>query len=171
MYQRILVPYDGSATSSRGLDEAIRLARLTGATLRLLHMVDVLVFATGFETAAAYTGDLIPFMRQAGEKVLQEGKTRAECAGVKAETFLVEGMATRLSDAVSDQVLAWSADLVVIGTHGRRGVGRLLLGSDAEQIVRTAPVPVLLVRATDAVVDVPANASAPTSTDKNAVAA
>ena len=160
MYQRILVPYDGSATSSRGLDEAIRLARLTGATLRLMHMVDVLMFTTGFETATAYTGDLIPYMRQAGEKVLQEGKARAESAGVETETFLVEGMATRLSEAVSNQVLAWGADLVVIGTHGRRGVGRLLLGSDAEQIVRTAPVPVLLVRAAEAVADVPANAAA-----------
>ena len=160
MYQRILVPYDGSGTSSRGLDEAIRLARLTGATLRLMHMVDVLMFATGFETATAYTGDLIPYMRQAGEKVLQEGKARAESAGVETETFLVEGMATRLSEAVSNQVLAWGADLVVIGTHGRRGVGRLLLGSDAEQIVRTAPVPVLLVRAAEAVADVPANAAA-----------
>jgi nucleotide-binding universal stress UspA family protein len=48
---------------------------------------------------------------------------------------------------VIEQAKAWGADLIVIGTHGRRGVGRLLLGSDAEQIVRMAPVPVLLVRA------------------------
>ena len=147
MYQRILVPYDGSATSSRGLDEAIRLASLTGASVRLLHLVDVLLIATGFETAAAYAGEIIPFMRQAGEKVLQEGKARVEGAGVKAETTLVEGTARRLFEVVTDQVKTWGADLIVIGTHGRRGVDRLLLGSDAEQIVRTAPVPVLLVKA------------------------
>jgi len=58
-----------------------------------------------------------------------------------------------LSDLVGDQAKAWNADLVVIGTHGRRGVNRLMLGSDAEQIVRTSPVPVLLVRAVEGNVD------------------
>ena len=153
MYQRILVPYDGSATSGRGLDEAIQLAKLTGARVRLVHLVDVLSFATGFETAATYLDEVIPAMRRAGEKILQEGQARAESAGVKADALLVDNIASRLSDAVTDQVKAWDADLIVIGTHGRRGVGRLLLGSDAEQIVRTAPVPVLLVRAAQAGVD------------------
>ena len=147
MYQRILVPTDGSPTSSRGLDEAIRLARLTGARVRLLHMIDVLLFATGFETSAVYMGEVVPFMRQAGEAILQEGKARVESAGVKADTFLVDSIANRLCEAVNEQVATWGADLIVIGTHGRRGAGRLLLGSDAEQIVRTALVPVLLVRA------------------------
>ena len=96
MYQRILVPYDGSPTSSRGLDEAIRLARLTGASVRLLYMIDVFLFATGFETPAAYVDEVIPFMRQAGEKILQEGKARVENAGVKADTVLVDSIATRL---------------------------------------------------------------------------
>jgi nucleotide-binding universal stress UspA family protein len=146
MYQRILVPFDGSATSSRGLDEAIRLASLTGATLRIVHLVDDLAYATGFETFAVYANDVLPLMRQAGARVLQAGKSRAEKAGVQVETQLLEGSAIRLADTVAEQVKAWHADLVVIGTHGRRGVGRLLLGSDAEQIVRTAPVPVLLVR-------------------------
>jgi nucleotide-binding universal stress UspA family protein len=147
MYQRILVPFDGSATSCRGLDEAIKLATLTGATVRLLHVVEVLLFASGFETAAAYAGEVIPLMKKAGEKLLQEGKARVEKAGVKAETFLVDSITTRLSDAVAEQVKAWNADLIVIGTHGRRGVDRLMLGSDAEQVLRSALVPVLLVRA------------------------
>ncbi len=160
MYQRILVPYDGSLTSSRGLDEAIRLATLTGASVRLLHMIDVLLFATGFETPAAYVGAVVPFMRQAGETILEEGKVRVENAGVKADTFLVDSNATRLCVAVNDQVKTWGADLIVIGTHGRRGVGRLLLGSDAEQIVRTALVPVLLVRETKDAVVVPCRSGA-----------
>lgn len=173
MYQRILVPYDGSATSTRGLDEAIRLAKLTGASVRLLHMIEVLRFATGFETAQAYVSEVIPFMKQAGERTLEEGKARVENAGVKADTILVDNIATRLFEAVDDQVKTWGADLVVIGTHGRRGVGRLLLGSDAEQIVRTAPVPVLLVRAVAAAVDVSAQASesASAGAGKNAIAA
>ena len=147
MYQRILLPFDGSATSVRGLDEAIGIAALTGARLRLIHMLDILDFTNGFETAAIYTDHVIPFMRRTGEEILQGGKARAENAGVRADTVLLEGMKTRLCDAVAEQARTWGADLIVIGTHGRRGVGRMLLGSDAEQIVRTSIAPVLLVRA------------------------
>lgn len=152
MYERILVPIDGSATATRGLDEAIQLARLSGARLRLLHLVDALSFATGFETGMAYTGDLLPLMRDAGQKLLDQAKARADAAGVPAETELCERLGVRLSDLVLEQAGAWPADLVVIGTHGRRGVRRLLLGSDAEMILRTSPVPVLLVRAPDQLV-------------------
>ncbi len=160
MYQRILVPFDGSATSSRGLDEAIGIATLTGASLRLIHMLDILDFTSGFETAAIYTDHVIPFMRRTGEEILQDGKARAEKAGIRVDTVLLEGMKTRLCDLVADQARAWDAELIVIGTHGRRGVGRMLLGSDAEQIMRTAPVPVLLVRAPHAAADVPTAAQA-----------
>jgi nucleotide-binding universal stress UspA family protein len=149
MYQRILVPFDGSATSSRGLDEAIGIATLTGASLRLIHVLDILDFTSGFETAAVFTDHVIPFMRRTGQEILHDGKARAEKAGVRADTVLLEGMKTRLSEVVAEQARAWGAELIVIGTHGRRGVDRMLLGSDAEQIMRTAPVPVLLVRAAD----------------------
>lgn len=63
--------------------------------------------------------------------------------------MLHETFAGRLSDFVVEQAHIWKADLIVIGTHGRRGVRRLLLGSDAEQVLRTSPVPVLLVRGAD----------------------
>jgi nucleotide-binding universal stress UspA family protein len=151
MYQRILVPIDGSPTSNRGLDEAIQLARLTGASLRLIHVVDEMTFATGFETYAAYAGDVIPMMRQAGEEILALGKARVAAAGLdKVETQLLESFAVRVWELVVEQAQDWKADLIVIGTHGRRGMGRLLMGSDAEQILRMAPVPVLLVRAPEA---------------------
>ena len=151
MYQRILVPIDGSPTSNRGLDEAIQLARLTGASLRLIHIVDEMTFATGFETYAAYAGDVIPMMRQAGEEILALGKARVAAAGLdKVETQLLESFAVRVWELVVEQAQDWKADLIVIGTHGRRGMGRLLMGSDAEQILRMAPVPVLLVRAPEA---------------------
>lgn len=143
MYQRILVPIDGSATSTRGLDEAIRLAKLTGATLRLVHMVDELSFATGF---GGYAGDVASVLKSAGNEVLAQGKARADAAGVAAEVALFETLQRRLADVVVDEIGSWHADAVVVGTHGRRGVGRWLLGSDAEQILRSSPVPVLLVR-------------------------
>jgi len=147
MYRHILVPIDGSATSTQGLDEAIKLAKLTGASLRLIHVSDVLTFATGFETYAVYAADVIPRLKEAGEQILEQGRIRVAASGVKVDTLLLDGMVARVSDLVVEQAKAWDADLIVIGTHGRRGVGRWLLGSDAEQIVRTAPVPVLLVRA------------------------
>lgn len=149
MYQRILVPIDGSTTSNKGLDEAIKLARLTGAELRLVHVVDQLTFVTGYEPYGLYGGDMITLMREAGEKILAEATTKVQAQGIKVENQLFDNLASRLSDTVVEQARAWGADLIVIGTHGRRGIKRLVLGSGAEQILRVAPVPVLLVRAPD----------------------
>jgi len=153
VYERILVPFDGSQTSTCGLDEAIRLATLTGARLRLVHLVDDLQYIVGFVSYSAYANDVMPFLRRQGEQVLMEGRSRAEKAGVTADTSLVEGAALRLANVVANEVRGWSPDLIVIGTHGRRGVSRLLLGSDAEQILRNASVPVLLVRAPEDATD------------------
>jgi nucleotide-binding universal stress UspA family protein len=146
MYQRILVPIDGSATSDLGLDEAVKLAALTGARLRLIHVVDELTLFSGFEPAAVLATDMIPLMKEAGEKILAAGKARVAAAGIVADTFLYQTYGAAVFDLVVEQAQAWKADLIVIGTHGRRGVDRLLMGSDAEQILRIAPVPVLLVR-------------------------
>lgn len=146
MYRRILVPIDGSPTSGRGLDEALRLAKLCGASVRLVHVIDELKYVTGFETFAAYNADLLPLMEEAGEQILLAGREAATRAGVEVETLLFTSPVQRVCDMVVEQARTWRADLIVIGTHGRRGVGRWLLGSDAEQILRLAPVPVLLVR-------------------------
>lgn len=146
MYSRILVPLDGSAASLQGLAEAIRLGSLMGSTLRLVHIVDELKYVSGFDSLAACGSDLIPMMQEAGEQVLQQGRERVEAAGLRAETLLFTTLAGRVADMVAEQAKAWGADLIVIGSHGRRSIGRALLGSDAEQILRSAPVPVLLVR-------------------------
>ena len=147
MYQRIFVPIDGSATSTQGLDEAIKLAKLTGASLRLIHVVDALTITTGLVPSAYYADEVPPRAKEAGVQILEQARIRVEASGVKVDTFLFDSMVARVSETVIEQAKAWNADLIVIGTHGRRGVGRILLGSDAEQIVRMAPVPVLLVRA------------------------
>jgi len=68
---------------------------------------------------------------------------------VNADTLLLERAGQRLGHSVADVAGDWGADLVVVGSHGRRGLGRLLLGSGAEQILRTSPVPVLLIRGFD----------------------
>lgn len=147
MYQRILVPVDGSPTSDAGLAEAISLAQLTGGRIRLLHVVDDLPFAMAAEGDAAMSSDVLAVMNEAGEAVLKRALERVRGTPVAVETVLVPHPGGRLADRVLQQASEWPADLVVLGTHGRRGVGRVLMGSDAEQVARTAPVPVLLVRA------------------------
>jgi nucleotide-binding universal stress UspA family protein len=146
MYQRILVPVDGSPTSQRGLAEAIAIGKLTGASLRLLHVVDETSFAMSADAFGAYTGDLLTLLREGGEKILADAKAQVEAAGLAADTVLRESLAGRVCDLVTDEAKAWPAELIVIGTHGRRGAQRLFLGSDAEQTLRLATVPVLLVR-------------------------
>ena len=150
MYERILVPIDGSAPAASGLDEAIKVAKLTGATVRLLHVLDQFVFATGFETGATYMKDVLPKMRKSGDQLVGAARARVIAAGVPVDTLVCECFARRTSDIVLEQAEAWKADLIVLGTHGRRGMSRAMLGSDAEQVVRGASIPVLLVRAAEA---------------------
>ena len=147
MYAKILVPVDGSPTSNQGLDEAIKLAGLTGARLKLLYVVDLWAFATAPEAGMGATPELLTLLKEGGQAILGAARDRVEAAGGHAETLLVDSLAGRVCDIVIDEARHWGAELIVIGTHGRRGVGRLVLGSDAEQIVRLSPVPVLLVRA------------------------
>ena len=149
MYQRILVPIDGSSTSDQGLDEAIALARVTGGSIRLLHVLDDLVFTTGFETGATYTRNVLPALRQGSERILAAGRKRVSAGSVAADTLTIECFARRPCDVIVEAATQWPADLIVIGTHGRRGVDRMMLGSDAEQVARMAPVPVLLVRSAE----------------------
>lgn len=144
-YQRILVPVDGSATALQALATAIEFARASGGRLLAVHAVEELAFVAGMD----YSGQLITVAREAGEKSLQEAAQRARDAGVEVETRLLEHGARRLGESIAHCAQEWQADLIVVGTHGRRGMGRLLLGSGAEQIIRLATAPVLVIRATD----------------------
>ena len=147
MYQHILVAIDGSATSDLGLVEAIRLARLTQGQLRLLHVIDELSLRYGLTSYGGVPGDWLTLLRKAGTHLLERARATAAAAGIPAEVVLYEGLDDSLADAVAAQASAWPADVVVLGTHGRRGFERMALGSDAEKILRSATVPVLLVRA------------------------
>lgn len=146
MYQRILVPVDGSPTARVGLAHALKLARATGARLKLLYVVDELMFVTSIQEYAAYSEELARLLREGGAQVLAKALADAREAGVEAETELAEGGTGRVADAILDEARRWNADLLVLGTHGRRGLRRLALGSDAEEVVRRAAVPVLLVK-------------------------
>ncbi len=145
MYDRILVPVDGSGASLRSLNEAIRLAKVTGATLRLLHIVNE--FGGGYPTPGAlYFREVIDGMVEDGKKVLSDCERIAREQGVSPETELVETIGGHAADVILNHASQWPADLIVMGTHGRRGIRRLALGSDAEMVLRQASVPVLVLR-------------------------
>jgi nucleotide-binding universal stress UspA family protein len=144
-YHRILVAVDGSDASSAGLREALRLAKSEGGELCILHVVNESVPYTPL--AGAPPVDLIALMQDSGRRVLDEARKRARKAGVRAKTVLLESADRTPAAGIVSQARKQRADLIVLGTHGRRGVRRLVMGSDAEQVVRTAPAPVLLVRA------------------------
>jgi nucleotide-binding universal stress UspA family protein len=147
MYEKIHVPVDGSPTATLGLDEAIKLAKLTGAAIRLLNVVDLWALAMAPEAGLGATPDLLTLLKEGGRATLADARAQAEAAGVHADTILADSLGGRVFEMIIDEAARWGAGLIVIGTHGRRGVRRLMLGSDAEQVARLSPVPVLLVRA------------------------
>jgi nucleotide-binding universal stress UspA family protein len=147
MYQNILVPIDGSEAAGLGLHEAIQLARTLGSRLRLLHVVDQAQWIS--VGAPPVTRELMVQLRSKGESLLHEAMTAVHAAGVTVEDRLGEALGDHAGEIIVAEAGDWPADLIVCGTHGRRGWKRILLGSDAEYIVRHTPVPVLLVRARD----------------------
>lgn len=144
MYAKILVPIDGSQASNAGLTEAIRVAKSQGSEIRLMHVVDDLILDAGYG-AGIYACDVVEMLRKTGRDLLDAAQMTARREGVKATSVLLEAVGGPASDVILGEAKACSADLVVMGTHGRRGLARLVMGSDAEAVVRTCTVPVLLV--------------------------
>ena len=145
MYQRILVPVDGSATSVRALQEAIKLAG-GKAQLRLVHVIEQIYPLDTEGYAYIDHTALQEAVRHTGERVLAQAAEETRRLGVAAEIVLLEASGERVAAVIGGEARNWPADLIVIGTHGRSGLSRLLLGSVAEGVARGAPVPVLLVR-------------------------
>jgi nucleotide-binding universal stress UspA family protein len=145
MYEKILVAVDGSATSLRGLDEAIKVAKSTRGRLLLVHVVDELVIATDY-VPTVYSAPIFEALRDSGAKILAQAATVVRRADLSCEQKLVETLSGRVADEIVKQAGEWRADLIVMGTHGRRGLKRLALGSDAEMVLRLSAVPVLLIR-------------------------
>ncbi|MDE2118447.1 MAG: universal stress protein [Betaproteobacteria bacterium] len=146
MYQRILVPIDGSATSERALHEAIKLAA-GKAQLRLVYVIEEVYPLDAEGYAFIDYAALQEAVRHTGERALAQAAEKVRKSGVVAETALLEAAGERVAKVIDGEAMKWKAGLIVIGTHGRSGLSRLLLGSVAEGVVRGASVPVLLVRA------------------------
>lgn len=147
MYKSILVAIDGSQTSERALKEAIHLAKGLGGRLLIVNVVDEVNF-----NWAEYPNltEIWDALVASGRALLDKAAATAAEAGVAADTRLVEldKLGDRVPEALAREADAWPADLIVVGTHGRRGLSHVFLGSVAEGIVRVATKPVLLIRGT-----------------------
>lgn len=149
MYARILVPLDGSDTANLGFEEAVAIARAMKSQLVLLHAVDAFPVLAEMASAASYQ-QIEEGARRYGEDVLTRARSTAADHGVPAETRLVEATTGRAADVIVREARDLGCELIVMGTHGRRGFSHLMMGSDAEAVARAATVPVLLVRHADA---------------------
>lgn len=154
MYKKILVAMDGSDTSKAALDEALRMASVAGANVHVVYIVDQvpLIAYSGYYEPGA----MIDAARKDGVDVLTKAHDAIVAAGLTGDTELTE------TESIGDDIAGclqrcaqrYGAELVVMGTHGRRGLKRVVLGSVAERFLRISTVPVLLVRGTEAEVDV-----------------
>ncbi|WP_416839386.1 universal stress protein [Haloferax sp. DFSO52] len=141
MYSHILFPTDGSECADAALAHAIDHATRYDATLHVLYVADVR--EAGHVAPAVSTSRVRDALYDSGQEALDRVATEAEDAGVAVETTVTEGTPESeiLEFAHRDEI-----DLVVMGTHGRSGLGRYIIGSVAERVVRGSPVPVLTVR-------------------------
>lgn len=138
---------DGSYTSTFALQEAIKLAKNQKATLKVIHVIDE-NFVMLTDPYINYQ-DLWQSYKKRGEKILADAVNAAQTEGLQFESQLIElrSLEGRISEKIASAAQAWPADLLVIGTHGRRGFSRLLLGSVAEGIIRMSTIPILLIHA------------------------
>ncbi len=148
MYRHILVAIDDSRTSRKALDEAISVAKMHGASLEIVHAVDEsLVHAfTRHGIALTSARQLESALMESGRTVLDTALEVARQAGIEATGRLLAAPDTHSADQIVAAVESAGADLLVVGSHGRRGVRRLLLGSVAENLVRKVGISALIVR-------------------------
>ncbi|WP_207387245.1 universal stress protein [Fluoribacter gormanii] len=146
IYQNIMVAVDGSDTSKLALEEAIKIAQNLKSTLRIItvfdeHFISYNQFYIDHDPVVASFRDEGQNILNTMEELVRKSKIKYECrlVGLKAE----EG---RIAEKIVAEAKAWHADLLILGTHGRRGFSHLFLGSVAEGVIRIATMPVLLVR-------------------------
>jgi len=151
MYKRIMVAVDESFMTSQVMETAIELAKATGAQVAICHAIDETILAQR-EVAMMLpnsVGKTEARMRLGAQGFLDRLLETARAAGVEADIKLVESEEKHVSDMLIDAAGEWQADLLVVGTHGRRGIERFFVGSVAERLVRKGQTSLLLVRGED----------------------
>jgi nucleotide-binding universal stress UspA family protein len=147
LYRNLLIPVDGGAAATRGLEEGLRLARTLKARVTLLHVVEDPVHEDVLERASFSPG-LFSLLRERARRILARAESRAHRAKVETRAVMVERPGWATADVIVEHARKARASLIVMGTHGRRGFARALLGSVAEQVLRTSTTPVLVIHGT-----------------------
>ena len=139
--RQILVPVDFTETSDRALGYAVELARKFDAAVAIMHAYQIPVY--GFPDGAYITtADVASQISNVSQARLDSLVDSQKLANVPLVGILRDGVAWEEINSVADEI---HADLIIIGTHGRRGLARALLGSVAENVIRTAKIPVLVI--------------------------
>jgi len=143
-YKQILVPIDGSDTSNLALKHAIALAKDQRSTLRLFHVVDLTSAYSSVN--APHVVERQDALQAEGQKVIADGSATVLAAGIKCDSKCVVTSDKHGYELIEEEANRWPADLIISGTHGRRGIRRVFLGSVAEGVARISSKPVLLIR-------------------------
>jgi nucleotide-binding universal stress UspA family protein len=148
MYKKILIATDGSAASAKAVEQGVALAKATGASVLLVTVTEMwsaLDVATAAESGIANpVAEYEALADKSAQKALAAAAAIAKSAGVPAETLHVRDSVA--AEGVAATAKKNGSDLIVAGTHGRRGLNRLFLGSQAQKILQLSEVPVLVVR-------------------------
>jgi nucleotide-binding universal stress UspA family protein len=146
MYRHLLIPVDGSDASKAGLREVVRIVTPEVSKLRLVHVIDSSVGKDSCDPGTV--GDtMVQASRDEGTAILAEARVALAKYDIHAECVLIESHGERVASRIIAQAREWPADLIVMGSHGRRGLARIAMGSQAAEVFRDSPVPVLLIRA------------------------
>ena len=147
MYTQILIATDGSELADKGLEQGLQLARATGATATIITASEPWQSVDAGQVwggSASLLGEYRTHAQQSCERVLKAASQRASALGVEHQTLYVPDAYP--ADAIQETARERGADLIVMASHGRRGLDRLLLGSQANAVITHSTVPVLVVR-------------------------
>jgi nucleotide-binding universal stress UspA family protein len=144
MYKRILFPTDGSDITTKALEHALALARLTGAELRVLAVKEPFPYSAISEMQPVPPQEFFDAQERVGAARVKAATAAAAAAGVTCQGHTVEGL--HPWEAILDHAKATDCDLIVMASHGRRGVSALLLGSETQKVLTHSKLPVLVVR-------------------------
>lgn len=149
MYKNILIATDGSELAEKGVDQGVALAKETGAKVTFVSVTELLpsygiVVAAEWASSPAAFQEYREAITKAASEILSTAKTKATEIGVSAEAVHVENQSP--AQGIVEAANARNADLIVIASHGRRGVNKLLLGSQAAEVLSLSTVPVLVIK-------------------------
>jgi nucleotide-binding universal stress UspA family protein len=138
MYEDILLPYDGSEGAAEVLHHASEIAHWADATIQVLYVAD-----TTRDSVTVIEGHTVDALVREGEDIVEEAAKTLDTLGVSYDTDVVQG---NPAPGIVEYAERYGQDLIVMPTHGRKGVSRYLIGSISEKVVRLSSVPVLTVR-------------------------